>query len=98
LAESAKDLHCPFGFENGINASRSLFVSTDEQAWLSDVVAAARHRNCSLTVIGAEEEADVLTAEDALTPSAEGYRAFADENLRLSEANLDAAFEVLPPE
>jgi hypothetical protein len=35
--------------------------------------------------------------EGAEVPSARGYEEYAAENLRLSEASLGAAFEVLPP-
>lgn len=70
-------------------------VRSDELRWIAnDAVALARSRNRSITLVSPLEEAD----EGAEAPSARGYEEYAAENLRLSEASLGAAFEVLPPE
>jgi hypothetical protein len=70
-------------------------VSSDELFWIAgDAVAVARSMNRSVAPISPLEEAE----EGSEAPSARGYEEYAAENLRLSEASLGAAFEVLPPE
>jgi len=67
LPEPIADFPRPAGFGNATNtfgSSQSLFVSTDEQAWISDIVAFVRPLNRSVAVIGAEEEAQILLHPD----------------------------------
>lgn len=70
-------------------------VNSDELFWIAgDATAVVRSLNRSILVGLPTEEAE----EGADAPSARGYEEYAAENLRLSEASLGAAFEVLPPE
>lgn len=74
--------------------SRPRLVHSDELRWIAgDAVVLARSKNRSITLVSPLEEA----GEGAEAPSAKGYEEYAAENLRLSEASLGAAFEVLPP-
>jgi hypothetical protein len=69
-------------------------VRSDELFWIAgDAVAGVRSMNRSFKSVSPQEE-----AAEAEAPSARGYDEYADENLRLSEASLGAAFEVLPQE
>jgi hypothetical protein len=67
LAEPMADFSRRAGFGNATNTvgpARSLLVSNDEQAWISDIVAIARPMNLSVAVINAEEEAQILSLPD----------------------------------
>lgn len=98
LAEPVAALHPSTIFSNSTRytlGSTPRLVHSDELRWIADdAVALARSKNRSVTPIFPFEEA----REGVEAPSARGYEEYAAENLRLSEASLGAAFEVLPPE
>lgn len=98
LAEPVATLPASTIFSNATRytlGSIPRLVHSDELRWIAgDAVTLARSGNRSITLVSPLEEAE----EGAEAPSARGYEEYAAENLRLSEANLGAAFEVMPPE
>jgi hypothetical protein len=76
--------------------ARAVRVTDDEVSWFMKDAASERHSmNRSLALAPVIDE--VVEVIDP-APSAEGYKEYAEESARLSEASLGAAFEVLPPE